>query len=940
MEILGLVEKIFNWLYRRFGRWRELKGFYEKAVREAEGSEAIKRAALEIVRSDFFTEFIQSPAVSPEQEFSEFLRRLKGMCPEADESAIVGFLEKVYTRLATEMEAHETWDKRGDEIKEFLRQRRQPIEETAFERVPEQRTYLSHFSDIPRTPNFLDREEELKRLKEWLKDEEQTVGALVGVGGQGKTYLAAKFAEECLQNGWQVRWADFPFTVEHFLLSIASEMQNCGDQYASIVGDPQQKFEVRIDNAIRFLESQQQPWLIVLDDFHKATEDKWQEVIALFDQHCRKTKILLTARREPEAFEELKLPTGAHEILDVPKLPREVAKDYLQALELPVDDDRAERIWEKCSGNPVAMKLFAQAARRRSAEKLLQMPLPEWSENAQKWMDELLSDLSELAKEAAKRLSIFDEPVEHDLLLAIGATEKGLFELQDYRLAEKTIDERWQEHDLLRQYWKAKLSEEEKVNWHRLAGEWLKGQAERIKVEKGERKFEEWSLELQQTWANYLHRAFWQFASAEAVKEALKAASPITELLDRWGEWDENLRLCQKALELARKSKDEKAIAIWAHKLAIRHHDRGNYEEAEKLYRESLEIKERLGDLQGKAAMMHRLGILAYDRGNYEEAERLYRESFEINERFDNLQGKAEILHGLGILAYDRGNYEEAEKLYYESLEIKERLGDLRGKAATLYRLGRLAHNRGNYEEAERLYRESLEINERLGYLRGKAATLHRLGRLAHDRGNYEEAERLYCESLEIKERIGYLRGKAATLHHLGRLAHDRGNYEEAERLYLESLEIRKRLGNLQGKAKTLHGLGVLAHARGNYEEAERLYRESLEISERLGNLSGKAETLHELGRLAYDRGNYEEAERLYRESLGIFERLGFLAGKAAALRQLGLLRKEQGRKDEAKWLLKQALEIFEGMGHRYAEDVRKDLEALRKEEQGSTESS
>jgi len=48
---------------------------------------------------------------------------------------------------------------------------------------------------------------------------------------------------------------------------------------------------------------------------------------------------------------------------------------------------------------------------------------------------------------------------------------------------------------------------------------------------------------------------------------------------------------------------------------------------------------------------------------------------------------------------------------------------------------------------------------------------------------------------------------------------------------------------------------------------------------------------------------------------------------------------KAQGRKDEAKWLLKQALEIFEGMGHRYAEDVRKDLEALRKEEQGSTES-
>ena len=793
--LVSLAEKFWSLFYRCFWRWRELRGFYERAVGEAKGDEAIKQVALEIVRSDFFTEFIQRRTVTPEQEFSEFLKRLKEKCPKADDFAITEFLEDVYARVADQMEGHETWGKRGDEIAEFLRQRRQPIGETVFERVPEQRTYPNHFSHIPKASNFLDREEELKRLKEWLKDEEQTVGALVGVGGQGKTYLAAKFAEECLQNGWQVRWADFPFTVENFLLSIASEMQNCGDQYASIVGDPQQKFEVRIDNAIRFLESQQQPWLIVLDDFHKATEDKWQEVIALFDQHCRKTKILLTARREPEAFEELKLPTGAHEILDVPKLPREVAKDYLQALELPVDDDRAERIWEKCSGNPVAMKLFAQAARRRSAEKLLQMPLPEWSENAQKWMDELLSDLSELAKEAAKRLSIFDEPVEHDLLLAIGAKEEGLFDLQDYRLAEKTIDERWKEHDLLRQYWKAKLSEEERASWHRLAGEWLKGQAEKIEAEQKGREVEEWSLELQQTWANYLRRAFWHFASAEAVKEALKAASPITELLDRWGEWDENLRLCQKALQLAKGSGDEEAVAEWTHRLAICFHNRGNYEEAEQLYWESLKIWERLGNLARKAATLQALSRLARNRGDYEEAEQLYQKS-------------------LGIW----------EQLFRESLKIWERLWNLAREAATLQALVSRCGNGAITKEMEQLY----------------------------------------------------------------------------QRLCQESLEIAEHLGNLSGKAVTLHALGVLAQNRGDYEEAERLYRESLEIKEHLGDLVGKAMTLHMLGRLRW----------------------------------------AQGRKEEAKELLKQALGILERIGHQWTKNVRKDLEALGKEEQGSTDSS
>jgi tetratricopeptide (TPR) repeat protein len=406
------------------------------------------------------------------------------------------------------------------------------------------------------------------------------------------------------------------------------------------------------------------------------------------------------------------------------------------------------------------MKLFAQAARRRSIERVLALPLPAWYEDATRWMNELLADLSEPAKEVAKRLSLFDEPVEEDLLLAIGATEEGLWELQDFRLAEKTVDERWREHDLLREYWRAKLSNQERRDWHRKAGEWLRQQAENLQAAQSERNPEAWSLELQKTWVSYLRRAFWHFANAGEAQLALQTASPITIFLDRWGEWDELLRLCQKSLQLAKESGDEKAVAKWTHWLAMCLHDRGDYEEAERLYRESLEIKERLGDLAGKAATLHELGRLAQKRGDYEEAERLYRESLEISERLGNLAGKAKTLHQLGMLAQDRGDYEEAERLYRESLEISERLGNLAGKAITLHELGRLAQNRGDYEEAERLYRESLEIFERLGELARKAATLHQLGRLRWEQGRKAEAEELLRQALDIFERIGHRRAK------------------------------------------------------------------------------------------------------------------------------------------------------------------------------------
>ena len=369
----------------------------------------------------------------------------------------------------------------------------------------------------------------------------------------------------------------------------------------------------------------------------------------------------------------------------------------------------------------MAMKLFAQAARRRSIERVLALPLPAWYEGAAKWMDELLADLSEPAKEVAKRLSLFDEPVEEDLLLAIGATEKGLWELQDFRLVDRTVDDRWREHDLLREYWQTRLSDQERRDWHRKAGEWLRQQAENLQTAQSERNPEAWSLEVKLTWASYLRRAFWHFVNAEEASLALQTASTIMVFLYHWcGWWDELLRLCEKSLQLAKESGDEKAVADWTHRLAICFHHRGDYEEAERLYRESLEICERLGDLELKVATLQAWGRLAHHRGNYEKAERLYQESSEIGKWLGDLRQKEVTLHALGRLAQKRGDYKEAERFYRESLEISERLVDLAGKAVTLYWLGKLRWEQGRKAEAEELLRQALDIYERIGHRRAK----------------------------------------------------------------------------------------------------------------------------------------------------------------------------------------------------------------------------
>jgi hypothetical protein len=528
--LVGEMIKSARYKFRFHLLWWRYKAAFKKA---AEGKKELADAAIQILREGFFEEFVKPPDISVEKEFTKFLHRLSERLPQVE--GLEEFLERAYRELATSLRGDEIWGDLSKEIAEFLQRRCEEPREALREEQPIVPA-TSHFRPIPNHDNFLDRQSELEQLRAWLEEEAPKIGILVGIGGQGKTYLAAKFAEECQQNGWQVRWVEHPLTTEEFLQSIACEMQQRNHRYASIVSDPKQPTQVRWDYAVRFLESQPERWLIVLDDFQKATDPKWDELLQFFDRSCRRTKVLVTTRKEPEALRGTKIPTGAHKIFDVPELPKEVAQDYLRAEGLSVDEATSVRIWEKCEGNPMAMKLFVQAARRRSIERVLALPLPAWPERAAEWMDELLADLSEPAKEVAKRLSLFDEPVEEDLLLAIGATEKGLWELQDFRLVDRTEDERWQEHDLLREYWQTRLSDQERRDWHRKAGEWLRQQAENLQTAQSERDPEAWSLELQQTWASYLRRAFWHFANAGEAQLALQTASPITIFLDRWGE--------------------------------------------------------------------------------------------------------------------------------------------------------------------------------------------------------------------------------------------------------------------------------------------------------------------------------------------------------------------------------------------------------------------
>lgn len=254
--------------------------------------------------------------------------------------------------------------------------------------------------------------------------------------------------------------------------------------------------------------------------------------------------------------------------------------------------------------------------------------------------------------------------------------------------------------------------------------------------------------------------------------------------------------------------------------------------------------------------------------GAYRREEQLVREVLEWLP--EGSPKGAAFLHQLGIIAQRRGSYDEALQWYRQSLEIHEKLGNRAAIATSYHQIGMVAQFRGSYDEALDWYRKSLNIEEELGNRAGVAASYHQLGIVALRRGSHDEALDWYHKSLEIKKKLGDFDGMASSYHQLGRVATERGSYDEALDWYRKSLEILEKLGNRAGIGISCHQLGIVAHRRGSYDEALSWYRRSLEIKEELGDRDGMANSISQIGALLTERGAVEEGVLYNLRSLGL----------------------------------------------------------------------
>lgn len=219
-------------------------------------------------------------------------------------------------------------------------------------------------------------------------------------------------------------------------------------------------------------------------------------------------------------------------------------------------------------------------------------------------------------------------------------------------------------------------------------------------------------------------------------------------------------------------------------------HGRGAFGAAEPLLQEAVAIARSVLGPQhiDLGQWLNNLANIYMNTARYAEAEPLYREAIEIGTLTPGRGsfGVATRISNLANLLMETGRYEESERLFREALQT---VAATRGKrdpmyAARLRSLALLLHRTGRFDESEAAFREAIAV--------GKAASgcddphvvsWHaQLANILRDTGRAAEAESLYRDAIEkLAASLGAAHpGVAGVRRDLARLLVAAGRAEEA----------------------------------------------------------------------------------------------------------------------------------------------------------------
>ncbi|MCB9689345.1 MAG: protein kinase [Alphaproteobacteria bacterium] len=240
-------------------------------------------------------------------------------------------------------------------------------------------------------------------------------------------------------------------------------------------------------------------------------------------------------------------------------------------------------------------------------------------------------------------------------------------------------------------------------------------------------------------------------------------------------------------------------------------------------------------------------------------------------------------LSSLADLHRLQGDPATAFRLGEEAMAVHAECGDRFGAAMTEANLAIVAHETGRLQEAHDRYERALERLAAEGHVAGRAQVLANRANLWSRAGSLEEAYGACLEALAAHREVGNRTGEAVALANAAGLAHDLGRFEAARIHADDGLALARSLGARRLEGFVLGNLANLNAATGRTEDAVRCFALAVALQRETGEPKLEAFARLNLGLFHLSQGADEAAEAEVRTALGAARELGmpFLEGVA-----------------------------------------------------------
>lgn len=430
----------------------------------------------------------------------------------------------------------------------------------------------------------------------------------------------------------------------------------------------------------------------------------------------------------------------------------------------------------------------------------------------------------------------------------------------------------------------------------------------------------------------------------------------------------EAFSLAQQALEVARKSGDQKAAHTALLYMGKQYFAKevGGPDKRRALHDESLAIARELGDEHAIADSLQRLaGFVFNEQGGRDAGRKLWDESLRLYRKLGDQEFIAWNVYGLGwqddpsvgaslaeeALAIARelkndmlilcvieligwqlrysGDYLGALRLFEEAADEYRRPGRRWpipwGLSWMLTELANVELEMGEFESGRKHAEEASEINETLSYKGDRVWPLSLQGCFATAEGDYEKGKSQCEQAVAIAREVGRSQLIANSLDHLAAVARWKGDFPTAQAASEEHLTAAVNPGQVRG---AWYQSGITSLAEGDLDQARSFLEESLEsIHSRPWWPYEEPMTQLWLGRVALISGEHETASALYGAALTKLEEIGHKPFAAWALEEFGALAAERKEFDRGAKLFGAAEAIREEVHAKVPMDQRRTYE-------------